>query len=222
VTGRDAQPLLDDETVERLLTRGAGSTDPDLHQALALVRTLGDGPAPPPSTALADLLDRGFERTVVPFQRPARGRRWAARSGATLVAAAASIVVAGTAAALPPGLQNTVADVVSALTPFELPRPTSDDEKPAPRPSGVPTPSAPTTSGPAARTTSAGLPGTEQTDGASTSERADRERQQTAEESQTATGEPRQPTEAPAQTTATAPEQPTGPVEQEPPRPARP
>ncbi len=240
MTGRDAQPLLDEQAVERLLTRRTGSAEPALDEALALVRTLGDGPAPPATAALADLLDRGFEPTVVPFRRPTGRRRWVARSGATLVAAAASVVVAGTAAALPPGLQDTVADVVSALTPFELPRPISGQAEPdpagpvpapdaprsqVPSPSAVPAPSAPAVSDPADGTASAGSPAVGRTDGASggqsVPEPADRGRQQPAPEPPTVADEPR-PTEAPAGTTATVPEQPAGSVEQQPPNPARP
>lgn len=234
MTSRDAQPLLDEQAAERLLTRPTGSADPDLEQSLALVRTLGDGPAPPPSAALADLLDRGFQPTVVPFRRPTRRRRWAARTGATLATTAASLVVAGTAAALPPGLQDAVADVVSALTPFELPRQESGERGPdpagsvpagdaprshAPRTSTVPTPPAPATA--------VGSPETERADGASDGASAGAsapkaDRQQPAQESQPATDQPREPAEQPAGTAGTGPEQPTRSVEQEPPRPTRP
>lgn len=124
MTGRDPITVLDDSLVEHLLTGGGGSNHEDLQQVVALLRSLPSGPAPAPSAALADLLDNGFEPTVLPFRRPsATARRWVARTGTGLVAAAASLVVAGTAAALPAPLQEFVADLVSAVTPFELPRP---------------------------------------------------------------------------------------------------
>ncbi|WP_104526453.1 hypothetical protein [Blastococcus atacamensis] len=137
MTRRDGQPVLDDEAVERLLTGRSGSTEPELHHALTLLRSLGDAPAPQPTAALADLLDNGIDSTVVPFRRPTTRGRWLARGGAALAATAASLVVAGTAAALPPALQDTMADLVSALTPFDLPRPASGDagsDTPAPTP----------------------------------------------------------------------------------------
>ena len=229
MTGRDAQPLLDEQAVERLLTRRTGSADPSLEQALALVRTLGDGPAPPPTAALAELLDRGFQPTVVPFRRPTGRRRWAARTGATLATTAACLVVAGTAAALPPGLQDTVADVVSVLTPFELPRPPGEGE---PDPAGsvpagdAPRPHAPRTSTvptPPAPATAVGSPETERANGPSDGAPAPKaDPQQPTQESQTATDQPRKPAQEPAGTTGTVPEQPTSSVEQEPPRPTRP
>ncbi|MFP5373219.1 MAG: hypothetical protein ACLGI3_21100 [Actinomycetes bacterium] len=162
MTGRAARPPLDERAVEGLLTGRDGDADPGLDQALALFRTLADGPAPPPTAALADLLDRGFEPTGVPMRRPTGRRRWAARTGAGLAAAAASVVVAGTAAALPPAMQDTVAGLVSFLTPFELPRPSSADDRAAadsdedaskattPRPSDIHLPPAATTGGPTA------------------------------------------------------------------------
>lgn len=234
MTGRDAPPLLDEQAVERLLTRRTGSADPHLEQALALVRTLGDGPAPPPTAALADLMDRGFQPTVVPFRRPSGRRRWAARTGATLAATAASLVVAGTAAALPPGLQDTVADVVSALTPFELPRPESGAREPdpvgsvpvgeAPRsqvvpPSVDPTPSPPPVMVPADAATG-DSPATGRTDGTSegpsTPEPAEPYRGQPTPERATTADEPAQPAEKPAGTPVTVPQQPAGSAEQQP------
>jgi hypothetical protein len=102
MTGREAH-VLDDLAVERLLTLRENPADPALAEAVAQVRTLGEGPAPRPTAALADLLERGFEPTVVPLRRPtAPHRRWAVRTGTAVVAAAASVLVAGSAAALPP------------------------------------------------------------------------------------------------------------------------
>ena len=183
MTGRDAQPLLD-ETLD----------DADLQRAVALLATLAEGPAPAPSAALDDLLSRGFHPTVVPFVRPAAARRrWAARTGAGLAAAAASVVLAGTAAALPAPLQDTVADLVSALTPFELPRPPSDDdrgtadsEEPAlvesPAATIAPTPSAPASTAPAARTTTDPGRTDEGPDDSASPERQAREQQRAEED----------------------------------------
>jgi hypothetical protein len=200
VTGRDGHSLLDDAAVEGLLTDGAGATHADLQQAVALLGTLAEGPAPRPNAALADVLDRGFEPTVVPFRRPAvPRRRWAARAGAGLAAAAASVVVAGSAAALPAPVQDTVADLVGALTPFELPRPPAAEDRfePAgsaehdgaapsatPEPSAVPSSSAGATGGPTARATD-DSPETKHGDAAddsSTAQRQERDRQRAAEE----------------------------------------
>lgn len=184
MTGRDARSLLQDV-----------ADDADLRQAVALIATLADEPAPPPSAALADLLDRGFEPTVLPFRRPAgQRRRWAARTGAGLVAAAASVVVAGTAAALPAPLQETVADLVSALTPFELPRPPADEDR-VPTgsdeeslPSGSPaattasTPSAPVPTEPAARPTGGPGRAVEYPDDHASPDRQERDQQRADEE----------------------------------------
>jgi hypothetical protein len=157
MTGRDRQ-VLDDLAVERLLTGRERLADPALVQAVAQLRTLADGPAPPPTAALAEMLERGFEPTVVPLRRPgAPRRRWAARTGTAVAVAAASVLVAGSAAALPPALQDTVADLVAALTPFDLPRSTPEpDPRPTEsvpaeevRPSEAPAPSAVPTPGPA-------------------------------------------------------------------------
>lgn len=136
---------LDERAVEQLLTGRPGSADADLQRALTLVRSLGTGSAPQPTAALAQLLDTGFEPEVVPRRRPALRRPWAVRVGAGLTATAASLVIAGTAQALPPALQNGLAELVGAVTPFELPRapvvdpaPADDTRRVAPR-----TPSAP-------------------------------------------------------------------------------
>ena len=150
MTGRI--PVLDDRGVEQLLSGRPRATDADLLPAVELLRSVASGPAPAPGTALAQLLDTGFEPEVVPLRRPVRRRTWAARAGAALTASAASLLVTGTAAALPAPLQDGLADLVSALTPFELPRPDAPEETPrpvspddatsSPTPTDVPSPSA--------------------------------------------------------------------------------
>jgi hypothetical protein len=171
---------LDERAVEELLAGRAGSADADLGQALTLVRSLGTGPAPQPTAALLQLLDTGFTPEVVPLRRPARRRTWAARLGAGLTATAASLLVAGTAQALPPALQDGLAELVSAVTPFELPRspvaeptPTEDTYPVAP-----PAPSAP------AATPSSASPTPEATDKPDEDRTAaeEREQQRAAEE----------------------------------------
>lgn len=115
-------PGLDERAVELLLTGGAAPAHDDLQQAVTLVRRMGSGPAPQPTSALAQLLDTGFRPGVVPLRRTASRRTWAARAGAGLSAAVASLVLAGTAQALPPAVQDGLADLVGAVTPFEIPR----------------------------------------------------------------------------------------------------
>lgn len=130
MTGRRGGLVLDDGTIEQLLDRRTSMEHPDLEQAMVALRSLADGPAPQPTAALADLLDHGFVPAPAAVRRPPAQRRrrtWAARVGGMLAAGIASILVAGTAQALPPRLQDVVADLVSALTPFELPRSTADD-----------------------------------------------------------------------------------------------
>lgn len=136
-TGRP--PVLDERTVERLLTGQAGPADPDLQRVLGLLRSMGSEPAPRPSPALAELLTTGFEPAIVPQPRPALRRRpWVLRATAGLAAAAASLVVAGTAQALPAPVQHGLAGVVRALTPFELPDSRSTDDGPATDGTGTP------------------------------------------------------------------------------------
>ncbi len=148
-------PVLDDRTVERLLTGHSAPADPELQHALGLVRSMGSGPAPRPTAALAELLVTGFAPEAAPLRRPTLRRRWSVRAAAGLTAAAASLLVAGTAQALPAPVQDGLAGVVRALTPFELPSarpsdgstthppepatgtgPTSDEPAPTQAPSG--------------------------------------------------------------------------------------
>jgi hypothetical protein len=190
------RPVLDDRAVDRLLAGRSGGDDADLQQAVTLVRSLGSGPAPVPTAALAGLLDSGFEPVVVPLRRSGRGRTWTAAAAGALTAAAAALVVAGTADALPAPLQDGVADLVSAVTPFELPRPGAPDPAPPPTgreaPVGAPAPSVPVTTAPsAARPTEDGAgaererqdaPDDGGSDDRSTAERQERDRQRAAEE----------------------------------------
>lgn len=135
MTGPRPLPLLEESVVEQLLGQGAGSGDAALQQAVALIATMSTGPAPQPSAALADVLAHGFVPGPVPLRPSARRpRRWALRAGAGLAAAAASVVVAGTAAALPSPVQDAVADLVGALTPFDLPRSTPGQGAPVEEP----------------------------------------------------------------------------------------
>ena len=190
---------LDERTVEQLLAGRAAPADADLQHAVTLVRSLGSGPAPQPTLALAQLLEMGFEPEVVPLCRPVPRRTWAVRATAALTAAAASVLVAGTAQALPAPLQNGVADVVSALTPFELPRPDAPEpasgpaavpaDDPSPSPSDVAVPSAPAAA-PTADTPEQETEAAEDRTAAAEQERArQRAAEEAAEESQRAAEE---------------------------------
>lgn len=155
-------PVLDDRTVEQLLTGRPGPVESDLRQLLSVLRSTGSGPAPRPSAALAELLDTGFEPQVVPPTRPAARRPWVLQATAGLTAAAASLLVAGTAQALPAPLQNGLGDLVRTITPFELPGARSADDPSSPEPergSGTPTEQSVPTPASAARDGAAPVPG---------------------------------------------------------------
>ena len=148
-TGEDE--ALDDATVEELLAGRYQGEAADLlavSQFLAQERSLADGPAPPPSPALAAMLrdpatarngaapttngQRLAELHVRPF-RPQTGSHGAtavsyrARSTPGLAVAVASVVVVlavvslGSVRLLPGPTQNLVASVVRTVTPFDFP-----------------------------------------------------------------------------------------------------
>lgn len=159
---------MDEREVEALITRRSCS-DEHLQQAVSLLASLASVPAPTPTPALADLLDRGFPTPATAARAPAPAptlRRRVARIGVVLAGGLASVLVAGAAHALPPVLQNGVAELVSVFSPFELPRPAPAESDPTPgavteitpappsetappRPSATSTTPAPTTMAPA-------------------------------------------------------------------------
>jgi hypothetical protein len=105
--------------------------DPLLTDFLSELRSWGTGPAPVPSQALTRLLD-GADH-VEPDPPPLTRRRkmlvpkiaamgLAAKAALGLGIATAAVATAGMAGALPAPAQNTVAAVVNAVTPLDLPR----------------------------------------------------------------------------------------------------
>jgi hypothetical protein len=136
---------LDDAAAERLL-RGAPVDDrPELDPLRRLVQAVGrlDDATPEPRGALAALLFEGFSPEAPPTPAPdvphwagtarARrtitGRRVGGVAGLSLAAkvllgsgvAVAGVTSAAGAGALPPRVQDRVAVVVEALTPFQVP-----------------------------------------------------------------------------------------------------
>lgn len=104
--------------------------DPLLTDFLSELKSWGTGPAPMPSGALASLLDDADHLAPVPAPASRRKKmlvpKLAALGMAAKVAlgfgvAAAAVTTAGMAGALPGPAQNTVAAVVSALSPLDLP-----------------------------------------------------------------------------------------------------
>ncbi|MDP8987689.1 MAG: hypothetical protein M3N11_05000, partial [Actinomycetota bacterium] len=133
------RPPLDDTMAEDLI---AGRTTADTGD-LALVsaflqdlRALGEGRPSPPSAALARMLADDPESGTVSFLRPLGGAAGRARpSGrvvgrAALIALVATAGVSGAAAArlLPGPAQDAVARAIEAITPFEVPASTGDDD----------------------------------------------------------------------------------------------
>lgn len=143
-------PVMDDREVEALITRRSCS-DEHLQRAVRLLASLASVPAPTPTPALADLLDRGFPTPATASRAPSPGptlRRRAARIGVVLAGGLASVLVAGAAHALPPALQNGVAELVSVFSPFELPRSAPPESDPTPGAVTEITPAAPSETAP--------------------------------------------------------------------------
>ena len=143
---RDVTPRrdLDDRTADALLSGHQVDGEPELSDLLGQLRSLADGPAPLPSTALAALLENGLDAVVVgegavPV-RPTtswRRRTFAFPMQVSLAGAGCLVLLLGAAAAnrLPATAQTAVADVVESITPLHVPRPVSH-----PVPAVVPTP----------------------------------------------------------------------------------
>ncbi|MBC7373798.1 MAG: hypothetical protein H7323_07400 [Frankiales bacterium] len=115
-----AQPL-SDRTVEALLAGRPVPAEPGLSEALALLRVAAQGSAPVASPALAALLEQGC--TPLRGQARSRWRGWWPRATVVVAAGLGGLLTAASASALPPTVQGVVADVVGAVTTFELPRP---------------------------------------------------------------------------------------------------
>ena len=115
--------LLSDADVDAVLDGRAPFAHADLGEIVELLRVSGTGIAPPPTSELAALLAHGFAAPAFaqPLSAPHGGR--IVKALAALFAAAVTTLGAATANALPAPVQSTVAGVVGALTPIELPRP---------------------------------------------------------------------------------------------------
>jgi hypothetical protein len=144
--GVTARRDLDDSTADALLAGRDVQAEPALSSLMGALRALADGPAPAPSSALASLLEGGFEAPtqvlpVAPSPRSWRARTWALPLQLSMGVAAALGLILGAAAAneLPAPAQTAVADVVEAVTPLSVPRPV---KHPTPAVTPTPTPSA--------------------------------------------------------------------------------
>lgn len=141
---RRETPPLSKSDADALLAGRVLPTHEDLNSVLSLLRTAVAAPAPPPSAALAAVLRDGL--VMEPAAAPASVGHWRSARAAAAAVAAALITTLGaaTANALPAPLQHSVADAVSALTPFELPRsdlPATTTPTPGEQPTPTPTPS---------------------------------------------------------------------------------
>jgi hypothetical protein len=111
---------LDDLRVEALLRGTTVSDEPRLAAVLAQARSVGAGPAPLPSPALAALLSGGAVAPVSTSADP-RWRRRLATVGLVSFGSSAALVGAAAANVLPAAAQTVVARVVNQVTPLTLP-----------------------------------------------------------------------------------------------------
>lgn len=141
MTTRRSSGALSEAEADALLAGRAAGQHGDLLEIVGLMRSAATVPAPPPTAALAAVLDVGFAPlTVASPPRASHWARWSVRITAATAAAAAVTLGAATANALPAPVQTVVAAVVGALTPLELPRPPApgeDSGRPQERPAGV-------------------------------------------------------------------------------------
>lgn len=159
---------LDDRSADALLSGRAVEHETALGAFVSELRGLGGASAPLPNQALAAMLDAGLTpgsplparprstagmrlRAAVSWRTatdqavswrtaPAR-RSWALPLQLSLAGSGclALVLVAAAANELPDAAQTAVADVVEAITPLELPRPSGDDQQPAVSPLPTPT-----------------------------------------------------------------------------------
>lgn len=121
---RRSSPTLSEAEADALLSGRVREGNDDLREILGLMRTAASVPAPPPSAALASVLEDGFEPLpVTSAPHTSRWGRWSVRLGVATATAMTVTLGAATANALPAPLQTAVADVVGAVTPLRLPRP---------------------------------------------------------------------------------------------------
>ena len=140
----DVMRRLDDRTADAVLSGHGAEAEPELAAFVQELRTV-ETSAPVPSPALAALLEAGLVGVAAPLAPRSttwtRAVTWckAHRPGlalplqAGLAASACLALVLGGAAtnALPDPVQTAVADVVEAVTPLDVPRP-SHPAPPAP------------------------------------------------------------------------------------------
>ena len=109
--------------------------DPLLTDLLSELKSWGTGPAPVPTAALASLLDGADHLEPVPAPVSRRKKLlvpklaalgMAARVALGVGVATAAVTTAGMAGALPGPAQDTVAAVVNAVSPLDLPRSAGD------------------------------------------------------------------------------------------------
>lgn len=127
MTSRRSSEALSEADADALLSGGVLAGHDELREMIDLVRTASVGPAPTPTASLAAVLHHGFDPLPVhPAHHARQQGRWSARILVAAAAAMAATLGAASANALPPPLQTAVASVVGAVTPLQLPRPSSD------------------------------------------------------------------------------------------------
>jgi hypothetical protein len=162
MTPPSAADDLDDRRIEALVRGTVVSDEPRLAELLLLARSVGHGPAPQPSSALAALLSGGAASAQT---KPTdlRWRRRLATIAIVSVGSSAAVVSAAAANVLPQHAQQVVARVVNDVSPLTLPgahpvRHPKPRVKPATKPTTAAT--SPTT---VARTPAVGTPATQPT-----------------------------------------------------------
>lgn len=119
-------PGLSEADADALLSGRILPGHDDLGEIVGLLRTAATVAAPSPTDALAAVLRAGFAPLPV-AAAPGRARwsRWSVRTAAAAGVVMSMTLGAAAANALPAPLQTAVADLVRAVTPLELPRPTA-------------------------------------------------------------------------------------------------
>lgn len=124
---RRSSPTLSEADADALLSGRALPGHDDLCDVIGMMQAAAAVPAPTPTPALAAVLDDGFDPLpVVSAASVGRCRRWSARIAVATAVVVTATLGAATANALPAPLQTAVANVVGAVTPWQLPRPPAD------------------------------------------------------------------------------------------------
>lgn len=139
---------LDDRAADALLSGHSVVGEELLSSFVAQMRALEPTSPPRPSAELAALLEAGVPAAAAPISRPLAGRRrrtravsWGLPLQTALGGLAFTGLVLGAAStnSLPSPVQTAVADVVEAVTPLTVPRPTPHAAKPS-TPAATPSP----------------------------------------------------------------------------------